>query len=84
MHVGVCVAPCLVASTHPWLWCAALGVVAVLAPNSNVLGERFLAWCHKANRGVSFCGALAVGAILFLVLVNTARDSTSAFIYFNF
>lgn len=67
-----------------WLWCAALGVVAVLAPNSNVLGERFLAWCHKANRGVSFCGALAVGAILFLVLVNTARDSTSAFIYFNF
>jgi len=33
---------------------------------------------------VIFFGMVSASAVLFLVLMNTARDGTSAFIYFNF
>jgi len=67
-----------------WLWCLVLGGMAALAPNSNDLGARFLAWCEEARSGVIFFGMVSASAVLFLVLMNTARAGTSAFIYFNF
>jgi alginate O-acetyltransferase complex protein AlgI len=65
-------------------WCAVLGAVAVFAPNSHAIGERVRAWV-QAPQGVRWLlGSLAACLALFLLLVNTARDSVSAFIYFNF
>lgn len=66
------------------VWCAALGALVVLLPNSNDIGTRAL---HILRRDVSkqyvVCG-IATAAAALLVLINTARDSVSAFIYFNF
>jgi alginate O-acetyltransferase complex protein AlgI len=66
------------------VWCAALAAIAFLAPNSNRIGEALLAAVRlRTNvRAVVFGFALCTG--LFLVLLNTARDSVSPFIYFNF
>ena len=66
------------------LWCVALGALATLGPNTNVLGERLLAWCRaQPQKRLYLAGALAV-VVPALVLVNATRDSVSAFIYFNF
>jgi alginate O-acetyltransferase complex protein AlgI len=66
------------------LWCAVLGALAFLAPNSNRIGLLI----HERVRGALLLrGAVAgfaTATVLMLVLVNTARDSVSAFIYFNF
>ena len=66
------------------LWCGVLGLVAFLAPNSNRIGTLI----HKRVRVSAFTrgaiGGLAAAGALLLVLINTARDSVSAFIYFNF
>jgi alginate O-acetyltransferase complex protein AlgI len=65
-------------------WCAALGALAVLAPNSNRIGQWLLDTLSPA--GWVRTAAATVGAcmVLGLVLLNTVRDSVSAFIYFNF
>lgn len=67
-----------------WLWAAALMAVVLLAPNSNRIGEavqqRFAASAGWREIG----GAAAVLAAVFLVVVNSARQAVSAFIYFNF
>jgi alginate O-acetyltransferase complex protein AlgI len=67
-----------------WVWCAVLGAVALLAPNTNTVGERL----HVAARRHAFArgaiGGAALLAVLLLMLTNAARDSVSAFIYFNF
>jgi hypothetical protein len=64
--------------------CAALGAVAVFAPNSNAVGEKLHAWCRQAPewRGLIFGFALTI--VAFLIVLNESRDSVSAFIYFNF
>jgi len=67
------------------LWCALLGSIAVLTPNTNRIGERLRTGMVSGPplvRGA--LGGAAVTAALMLVLINTARDSVSAFIYFNF
>lgn len=67
-----------------WLWCAVLGVVAVWLPNSNAIGERLL---ERLRTGVMlrpWVGGAALASVVALVVLNTARDSVSAFIYFNF
>jgi alginate O-acetyltransferase complex protein AlgI len=75
------------AGLQPWvgaLWCAALGALACIAPNSNRIGSRMLEWVrgHAAVRRI--VGGAALAAVLLLVLVNAVRDSVSTFIYFNF
>lgn len=70
-------------STGAW-WCLALGVIAFLWPNSNHIGTRLLDLCRNNARVRSWVGGAALTAAFSLVLVNTARDSVSAFIYFNF
>lgn len=67
-----------------WIWCAVLGCIALLAPNSNRLGSLLLEYCRRSRLVAAFVGGMALTATLLLVLVNTLRDSASAFIYFNF
>ncbi|MCK6420410.1 MAG: MBOAT family protein [Aquabacterium sp.] len=65
-------------------WCAVLGAVALLAPNSNSLGERALAFLDRRGAWRQATAGAVITAIAALLLVNVARDSVSAFIYFNF
>jgi alginate O-acetyltransferase complex protein AlgI len=66
------------------LWCGALGLVAVALPNSNATGEYARDVVRmKASFAPALLGGAMVGAFL-LVVINAARDSVSAFIYFNF
>lgn len=65
-------------------WCAVLGLAALVLPNSNQVGEYVHSWCLRSPDGRVALGAAAMLSALFLVLVNTARSTTSAFIYFNF
>jgi alginate O-acetyltransferase complex protein AlgI len=66
------------------LWCAALGVLAALAPNSNTIGLRLIALCQAKPRLRAAIAGAALGGVALLVLINTARSGVSAFIYFNF
>lgn len=65
-------------------WLVFLSVIAFLMPNSNCIGKSALGKCrcHGALAPSVLGAALTVCA--FLILVNSARDSASAFIYFNF
>ena len=66
------------------VWLAVLAGMAFLLPNSNRLGERALALVRHdavARPLLLGCALLLAG---FVVLINTARDTVSAFIYFNF
>ena len=66
------------------LWCLFLGAISFLAPNSNRLGTWLLERLRQAGRVRAFTGGFAIGALALLLVINTARDSVSAFIYFNF
>jgi alginate O-acetyltransferase complex protein AlgI len=66
------------------LWCAVLGAVAALAPNSNLIGTQVLATFAQPSLLRAAAATAAALLVLFLVLLNTARESVSAFIYFNF
>jgi alginate O-acetyltransferase complex protein AlgI len=70
-------------SAGAW-WCGLLGCIAFLAPNSNAIGSRLLQACRGGRRACALIGGAGLAAALSLILVNTARDSVSAFIYFNF
>lgn len=65
-------------------WCAVLGGIAVLLPNSNALGERLRQALQARAAWRPAVGAAALLIATALVVVNTARESVSAFIYFNF
>ncbi len=66
------------------LWCVVLGAIALLPYNSNRLGETVRNALAEPRPLRLALGTVATVLGLFLVLVNTARDSVSAFIYFNF
>ena len=65
-------------------WCAVLGAIAVLAPNTNSIGRHLQARLATPSVLRAAAGTVAVLATVFLLLVNDARGSVSAFIYFNF
>ena len=65
-------------------WCAVLGAAAVWLPNSNRIGDSMLAWLARHETWRPAVGGAALVAAVGLVIVNTARESVSAFIYFNF
>ena len=66
------------------IWCSLLAAVAFVAPNSNQIGNKLLAICLTRPAAMSLtCGASFV-VVAFLLVLNTTRDSVSAFIYFNF
>jgi len=65
-------------------WLALLSAIAFVSPNSNRLGEIALEKCRvHARLAPSLLGA-ALTCCAFFVLINSTRDSVSAFIYFNF
>lgn len=66
------------------LWCVALSCIAVLAPNSNSIGERLRTFCRRGPKSMGLVGGASIAAVAFLLVVNVMRDSVSAFIYFNF
>jgi alginate O-acetyltransferase complex protein AlgI len=83
-------------SIHPHLWnqglhpetslllCALFGLTAFFLPNSNQIGNATLQFCRKYNAlQPVFIGA-AIMFIGLLVIINSLRALTSAFIYFNF
>lgn len=65
-------------------WCAVLGVLAFLLPNSNHIGERLQALAVRGTFQRGLLGGAALTAVLLLIVLNATRDSASAFIYFNF
>lgn len=65
-------------------WCALLAAMACLAPNSNTIGESLLARAKARPAQRAWLAGFSLGAVALLIVVNTARDSVSAFIYFNF
>ncbi|MBL8313271.1 MAG: MBOAT family protein [Rubrivivax sp.] len=65
-------------------WCVVLGVIAVALPNSNRFGESLLGHLRAKGDSAATIGGAAVVAVVALVVINTARESISAFIYFNF
>lgn len=65
-------------------WCLALGLAAVSLPNSNALGERLMQWFRQSRDACIAGGGAAAAVVLLLVILNGARNSVSAFIYFNF
>lgn len=66
------------------LLCGILGVVAVAMPNSNWIGERIHEQCKRSHVRSSLAFGFSAVTMAFLVVVNEARDTVSAFIYFNF
>lgn len=67
-----------------WWWCAALAAIAWLLPNSNRAGEWLRERYAEAASWRAFGAGAAAAAVLLLAVLNQARDSVSAFIYFNF
>jgi alginate O-acetyltransferase complex protein AlgI len=67
-----------------WLWCAALAAIACLTPNSNRIGNAVLERTRSNPRECAWICGSALALLVSMVVVNTARDSVSAFIYFNF
>lgn len=65
-------------------WLLLLAIGAFLMPNSNQIGERILQKCRTYSTVASATLGAALTCCIFLVLINSARDSVSAFIYFNF
>ncbi|HYM35278.1 MAG TPA: MBOAT family O-acyltransferase [Steroidobacteraceae bacterium] len=64
--------------------CLLLGAIAIAAPNSNRIGEWIQARCQtRLSRRAAVFGA-AITLMILLVVLNEARESVSAFIYFNF
>lgn len=61
-----------------------MGTLAVAGPNSNRIGTRVLELARQRPVVTVPAGGFVLSAALMLVLINTARDSVSAFIYFNF
>lgn len=71
-------------STTGWAWCLVLGGLAMGMPNSNRVGDAVLAGLGSRPVLQPVLGGAALAAAAGLVMLNMARDSVSAFIYFNF
>ena len=66
------------------LACALLGLIAVAAPNSNVIGEWVHARCLASSRVRALVTGFALAFVVLLVVLNESRSAVSPFIYFNF
>lgn len=85
-----------ISGTHTTLWnqgldlerglwlLTMLATVALYFPNSNAIGERTLAFARRhPTAAVTLLGS-SISLSIFFVLINSTRDTASAFIYFNF
>ena len=66
------------------LWCAVLGAMACLAPNSNRIGAQVLAIVRARPALRALAAGWTLGLVGLLTVINATRSSISAFIYFNF
>ncbi len=66
------------------LWCACLGAMSFLSPNSNRIGEILLNASRARPKLRALLAGAAFAAMVLLVVTNETRSSVSAFIYFNF
>lgn len=67
-----------------WRWCLVLALAVVALPNSNRIGQWLLQAAAARQALRMLIGGAALCSAVFLVVLNTMRDSVSAFIYFNF
>ena len=67
-----------------FVWCAALSATTLFAPNSHRIGVWVFARLLPDSPLRAIASGAALCAITLLLMVNTARDAVSAFIYFNF
>lgn len=67
-----------------WLWCAVLGFIACLLPNSNHWGTWLRERCAMSADALALTAGGSLTAVLLLAMLNQSRDVVSAFIYFNF
>lgn len=67
-----------------WRACLLLSLAVVALPNSNRIGQRLLELTATGVRWRMLAGGAGLTIAAALVIVNTMRDSVSAFIYFNF
>lgn len=67
-----------------FLLCGILGAMALFASNSNAIGETIHRRCTQSRRFCAICFGASLVLAVFLIVLNEARDSVSAFIYFNF
>jgi alginate O-acetyltransferase complex protein AlgI len=65
-------------------WCLSLSAIAVIAPNSNHIGHRLSVSFQRHPAFSAVLTGASCSVVLFLLMVNSMRDSVSAFIYFNF
>lgn len=65
-------------------WLLVLATLVFLTPNSNQIGELALNRCRSQSSLSPLLFGAALITCIFLILVNSTRDSASAFIYFNF
>jgi alginate O-acetyltransferase complex protein AlgI len=70
--------------TTGMLWGTVLSGVALFAPNSNRIGQHLMRELEAPASWRPMLAGGVVAATAMLLLVNVARDSVSAFIYFNF
>lgn len=85
-----------VSSIHPTLWnqgldlerglwwLSTLSIIALCFPNSNTIGERTLSFARRHTLAAPLLLGCSIYFGIFLILINSTRDTTSAFIYFNF
>ena len=66
------------------LFCALLGAVAFFLPNSNRIGDMILQRCRQRCTLRPFIIGMTCTFGILLIIINSLRTSTSAFIYFNF
>jgi alginate O-acetyltransferase complex protein AlgI len=67
-----------------WVWCGWMCVMTLALPNSNVVGAWLMDWLQRHCAWQPLLGGAAFAVAVGLVVLNTARESVSAFIYFNF
>jgi alginate O-acetyltransferase complex protein AlgI len=65
-------------------WCAVLGMLALIPFNSHRIGQAMSSMLADRGRVRAAMAGMASTLVLLFVLINTSRQSASAFIYFNF
>ncbi|RIX45480.1 MAG: MBOAT family protein [Rhodocyclales bacterium GT-UBC] len=61
-----------------------LATLSLFLPNSNRIGEALRQWLERQPGHAPLIAGCALILASFLILINSTRDSVSAFIYFNF
>ncbi len=64
--------------------CGIAGIIALVMPNSNEIGERLRSRLDSSETLVAYVSGAATSLIILLAITNVLRGNVSPFIYFNF